>query len=98
MCRAGVQAARSGGNPNSKESRRFHTFMFALSVALYHELGHMFVTFLGGGLADTPPHINVPAPGDRLSAGGEAGRSVEQDLLGGLMTIVRDEEDDDDQV
>ena len=97
MRRAGVQAAKSG-DPNSKESRRFQTFTFALSKALYHELGHMFVTFLGGGTADTPPHITVETPGGPLSAGGEAGRFIENQLWGGLITVLKDEEDDDDQV
>ena len=97
MWRAGVQAARSG-DPNLKESKRFQTFMFALSKALYHELGHMFVTFLGGGVVDTPPHIVVHTPGEPLRASGEAGRFVENQLFGGLITVLKDEEDDGDQV
>lgn len=97
MCRAGVRAVTSG-DPNSKDSKRFQTFMFSLAKSFYHELGHMFVTFLGGGVVNTPPHIMVYRSGEPLRAIGEAGRFVEDLLLGGLTNIFKDKEDDDDQV
>lgn len=97
MARAGVRAV-SSGDPNSKDSKRFQTFVFTLAKSFYHELAHIFVTFLGGGAVRTPPHITVPISGEPPSAYGEAGRFVENGLWGGLIIIQKDKEDDDDQV
>ena len=97
MCRAGVRAVTSG-DPNSKESKRFQTFLFALAKSIYHELGHMFITFLGGGVVNTPPHITVYKSGELQRDIGEAGRFVEDRLFGGLIITFKDKEDDNDQV
>ena len=97
MARAGVRAV-SSGDPNSKDSKRFQTFVFTLAKSIYHELGHLFVTFLGGGAIDTPPHIKVPESGAPPNPYGESGQVVEKGLWGGLIYLFKDGKDDDDQV
>ena len=63
--------------------------LFMIVNNLFHEMGHVFGTWLSGGQADTPPQINALAPGP-LEDLGEAGRALENYTLGGQILFYRD--------
>ncbi len=59
----------------------------------FHEMGHVFVTWLSEGQMDTPPLINALALGPLdLENIGEAGRALEQYTFGGQVFYYRDPE------
>ena len=50
---------------------------------LFHEMGHVFVTWLSKGREETPPQINALAPGPLTSPG-------ENYTFGGQVLYFRD--------
>lgn len=64
-----------------------------LAKLYLHELAHVFVTFLRGGLSDTLPHVTVDTHGVPEPTIGEAGRYIDIYVLGGLTTVIKDEKD-----
>ena len=72
---------------------RNYLFMFA--NILLHELAHVFITYLGKGVVNTPKLIGVLVyPGDTTSRvaidGKEAGRCLEHLTFGGRMEFLID--------
>ena len=97
MLIAGVNAEATE-DPNSDERKRFRVFLFILAKSFLHELGHMFVTFLGKGDTDTPPRMNAQQVGSPQNTRGEAGRYLEDLVFGGLVKVMRNPAEDDSQV
>ena len=61
----------------------------------------MFVTFLGGGKINTPPHVDAQVHVKSVGSSdtrGEAGAYLEYMTFGGTMTFMRDPAQDDRQV
>lgn len=54
-----------------------------------HEIGHMFVTFLGRGKTLTPPRMYAPVAGSSQGTRGEAGQFLEYLIFGGHVTVLR---------
>ena len=84
----------------SRSLTDFRTWQFIFANILFHEIAHLFVTFLGNNstAARTPPHINCGLPG--YSDGiirGEAGRWLEYALFGGPFELYPDPHRHDDQ-
>lgn len=75
-------------DPNSYWQRQFRAFLFTLAKSMLHELGHMFITFLGLGETHTPPSMNMEVEGDSPTVG-EAGRHLETLVFGGAMLLFR---------
>ena len=62
----------------------FRAFMFKTANTLFHEMAHVFVTYLTKGQSLTPPQINDPTV--KVSeSGGEAGRAMELLIFGGTI-------------
>ena len=62
----------------------FRNLLFMNTHILFHEICHVFVTYLTKGEESTPPQINdltVRADGN----GGEAGRNIEYLVFGGTL-------------
>ena len=93
MCTAGAKAEKYRENPNSNDSRRFRRFLFLFAYKFLHELGHLFVTYLGKAHLETPEEVGMTMAQDPDSEGksrGESGARLERHVLGGYMTIVHD--------
>lgn len=73
---------------NSAEDKEGHIFsayriiQFQLVVTIFHEIGHIFLTYLGEGLDGTPPKV----PGKPA----EAGFRLEELVFGGVLKFRRD--------
>ncbi|CAD6593632.1 MAG: hypothetical protein ASARMPREDX12_007361 [Alectoria sarmentosa] len=91
MCLAGRMAAREPWN--SKEKQRYRTFVCKLALTFVHELGHLFVQYLGRGKVDTPPSLSRTGKGHI----GEAGARLEVEMFGGCVVSTRNTDEDDDQ-
>ena len=66
----------------------FRAFMFKTANTLFHEMAHVFVTYLTKGQSLTPPQINDPTV--KVSeSGGEAGRAMELLIFGGTINYFR---------
>lgn len=67
-----------------KRQHTFRAFMFKTANTLFHEMAHVFVTYLTKGQGFTPPQINDPTV--KVSeSGGEAGRAMEYLIFGGTI-------------
>ncbi|CRK36813.1 hypothetical protein BN1723_015135, partial [Verticillium longisporum] len=95
-----------GSSPQAKKmSARHRSHLFMFSLAMAHELTHLFVAYLAqGNLEDaayTPPEVSFAnygsVPGDAGEVRGESGRWLESQLWGGAIEFYRDIEDDDGQ-
>ena len=96
MCIAGRHAVEAN-DPNLDAPKRFRHFLFQYAVTMLHELAHIYITFLGLGKIDTPPHIASEVI-KKSSDIGESGRWLEEKVFGGRMIILRNTEEDDHQV
>ena len=74
-------------------SKDYRAFVFSIASGVFHEMGHVLITYLSGGEAVTPPKINArvvahlaPSEGRR----GESGHSLEDMVFGGVVTVLRD--------
>ena len=79
----------------------FRTWQFIFAHILFHEIAHVFVTFLGNTNPGTltPPTIGCGLPGvysDGIIRG-EAGRWLEYVVFGGTVELVWDPDRQDDQ-
>lgn len=92
MCLAGRAAKVQEGN--SKEKQRYRTFVCKLALSFVHELGHLFVQYLGRGKVETPPSVSRTGTGEV----GEAGAHLEVVMFGGCVVSTCKTEEDDDQV
>lgn len=97
MCIAGESAERTE-DPRSDERKRFRVFLFIFAKSILHELGHMFVTFLGRGSTGTPLGMNVQLVDRPQSTEGEAGRYLENLVFGGFVSVLRNPAEGDNQV
>lgn len=97
MCRA-ARIAQEAGHPNRDGIKRYQGFIFLFTNVLMHELGHIFMTYLTQGYANTPPSMFGKAPGVSQGARGEAGRYLEQNLFGACLGNYRDTAQNDGQV
>lgn len=90
MCKAGVRA-ETHKDPELVDSARFKSHLFATANTLFHELTHVFVTFLGQGRTETPPEFlpRRDAQSSQHSAGA-AGEWLEENVFGGQVVIMRD--------
>lgn len=97
MC-AAAKKAKESNDPKSKEHEQYRTFIFFFAVTLFHELGHVFITFLSLGERDSPEEM-VPKlidPYQRDQA--EAGITLEGLVFGGYVIHARDDNYDESQV
>lgn len=97
MCIAGKEAERSN-DPDSHEQKRFRAFLFIFATTFLHELGHVFVTFFGLSDLNTPPHIQAKAVVSSKSTLGEAGLYLEEEIFGGVIAVMRNPDEGNDQV
>lgn len=65
MCTAAKNA--KGTNPNSKNHKYYRLFVFLIATTFFHGLGHIFITCLSLGDADTPPEYVPDLPGIQAS-------------------------------
>lgn len=79
---------------NSKEQQRYRTFVCKLALTFVHELGHLFVQYLGRGSVDTPRDASRTGKGEV----GEAGAHLEVLLFGGCVVPTRNPDEDNEQV
>ena len=67
----------------------FRAFMFKTANTLFHEISHVFVTYLTKGQELTPPQINDPTVG--ISGDdGEAGRAMEYMMFEATINYFRE--------
>ena len=85
-------------NRNDYDNKQLRTFNFILANAIFHELCHLFSTFLTKGRILTPPHLNAQIKGYVEEHRGEAGRYMETTLFGGTLEFSRDVNHGDRQV
>ena len=73
---------------NSAEDKEGHilnaclTIKFQFIVTIVHEIGHIFVTYLGKGVVDTPQTLTKKP--------GEPGFRLEELVFGGRLQFFRD--------
>ena len=84
---------KSGQDIDDLVSKDYRAFVFSIASGVFHEMGHVFITYLSRAEAVTPPQINArilahlaPEEGRR----GESGHSLEDMVFGGVVTVIRD--------
>ena len=83
----------SGQSIDDVVSKDYRAFVFSIASAVFHEMGHVFITYLGRAEAVTPPQINAPILADQAPEGGrrgESGHSLEDMVFGGVVTVIAD--------
>ena len=69
---------------NQNRQQLFRNLLFMTTHTLFHEICHVFVSYLTKGEESTPPQINDPTV--RFDEdGGEAGRNIEYLVFGGTI-------------
>ena len=89
-------------DPNNEDRHQlFRNLLFMTTHTLFHEICHVFVSYLTKGEETTPPQINDPTARAEGN-GGEAGRNVEYLVFGGTInwfheptSEVRDDKQDE---
>ena len=72
------------GPSNENRHQLFRNLLFMTTHTLFHEVCHVFVSYLTKGEENTPPQINDPTV--RFDGnGGEAGRNIEYLVFGGTI-------------
>ena len=97
MCTA-AKKAKECNDPNSKENQQYRLFIFLFAITLFHELGHLFITFLSMGKNDTPPELRPELDGIYHRPKPEAGNFLEGLVFGGSVIHARDDCYDESQV
>lgn len=98
MC-AAAEKAKKSKDPNSKEHKQYRTFIFLLATTLFHELGHVFITFLSLGERGTPKKFQSGMVGEpKESFKPEAGNTLERMVFGGSVVCARHDDYDETQV
>ena len=93
MC-AAAKKARESKDP--KTHQQYRTFVFLFAITLFHELGHVFITFLSRDDYETPEELNTP--GIHEPGQSEAGASLEILVFNGTVMHARDVAYDESQV
>ena len=76
MCAAATKAKISD-DPNSKEHEDYRIFISLFTITFFHDLGHVFITFLSLGEQPTPNELTPNLSGIHKRTEGEAGNSLE---------------------
>ena len=103
MC-AAAKKAKESKDPNSTVHKEYRTFVFLFAVTIFHELGHVFITFLSRGDADTPEGKESEYLANMSGIHGEekpeAGYTLERLVFSGIVSHAcdPDKKDDDSQV
>jgi len=72
-------------------------FQFQLATTFFHELAHVFVTYLGNGRPATPPELNHELYRSMKSGRGESGRFIESKVFSGPLEWTLDPTQDEFQ-
>ena len=98
MC-AAARKAKTSNDLNSMEHKHYRIFIFYFAVTFFHELGHVFITFLSLGDENkgTPPELIPKLAGILDKMYPEAGNSLEGFIFGGSVQHGRDDDYDDTQ-
>ena len=100
MC-AAAKKAKESNDPNSTVHKQYRTFIFLFAVTIFHELGHVFITFLSLGDADTPEGKESEYILNMSDIQGEekpeSGYTLERLVFGGIVAHFCDKELDDSQ-
>ena len=74
----------------------FRNLLFMTTHTLFHEVCHVFVSYLTKGEESTPPQMNDPTVGFDGN-GGEAGRNIEYLVFGGTINWFHEPTSEDDE-
>lgn len=85
---AAAKRARESKDPNSKEHQQYRVFIFDLAITLFHELGHVYITFLSLGGSSTPEELIPQMHGIHARNHPEAGNSLEAMVFGGSLVLA----------
>ena len=72
------------------DNKQLCTFLFIFANAIFHELCHLFPTFITKGQIYTPSHLTAPVEGYVKGNRGETGRFWKSLLFGGTLKYNRD--------
>ena len=97
MCTA-AKKAEASNDPDSEESKEYRIFVFLFVTTIFHELGHMFTTFLALGEKNTPDKFRPDLSGIHAPGGAEMGNVFEEYVFGGSVVYGLDDALDDNQV
>ena len=90
--------ARHTMDRSDYDNKQLRTFNFIFANAIFHELCHLFSTFLTKGRILTPPQLNAQVKGRVNENEGEAGRYMETRIFGRTLEYLRDRNHSDRQV
>lgn len=77
-------------DPNDFASRDYRNYLFITATSIFHEISHVFFTYLMKGVGDTPPQTKAYVVGHEKKTEGESGSRLEQMVLGGVVYLYRD--------
>ena len=83
---------------NDYDNKQLRTFNFIFANAIFHELCHLFSTFLTQGRILTPSQFKAQVKGYVKEDKGEAGQYMETIIFGGTLEYLRDRNHGDRQV
>ena len=88
MVEAATKARRSVDR-SDYDNKQLRTFNFIIANAIFHELCHLFSSFLTKDRTFTPRHLTAQIEGYVEQHRGEAGRYMETTLFGGTLEYFR---------
>lgn len=77
--------AKNSKVKDDRDNKDHRDFLFMFSNTIFHEVSHIFTTYLTKGKEKTPPTMNAQVTGTVHKTEGESGRRLEQLVFGGTI-------------
>ena len=82
--------ANTTSDKNHSNHQEYRTWVFTMASVAFHEISHIFITYLSNVLETTPPSIKARVGSSADNEKGEAGRDLEERVFGGIVTFRRE--------
>lgn len=82
---------------DSLESIEYKNFESSFVLTLYHQLGHVFITYLAKGSTGGPVYTITSKRANAIFHGGEAGHTLEVQTFGGVIMFLANSDEEDER-
>ena len=93
---AASKAAQSSST-DSPETIEYKNFESSFVLTLYHQLGHVFITYLGKGSISGPVYTITSKLAPAIMHEGEAGFALEVLTFGGAIMFLANSDEEDER-
>ena len=87
---AAAMVANTTPDKSHSIHQEYRTWVFTMASFAFHEISHIFITYLSNALEITPPSIKARVGSSADNEEGEAGRNLEERVFGGIVTFRRE--------